>query len=144
MPGMAYDETVGTIVRDHRPPSAEMLRSDVNVIARDVGTLKEDVAGLKRDVRTLKNDLTDVKGKVSAIESQLLELKGDLREAKVELKGDMKALWARMDGSDKQIYALDKRIDDLHQSQTKWFMLLGLLVAVVPLAIAVVQSFMTR
>ena len=39
------------------------------------------------------------------------------------------------------INGLDKRIDDMHQSQTLWFTVFGILVAVVPIAVAVVQSF---
>ncbi len=42
------------------------------------------------------------------------------------------------------ISGLNERIDDIHQSQTLWFTLFGILIAVVPIAVAVVQNFITK
>ena len=50
----------------------------------------------------------------------------------------------RIDSLDKRIYSLDKRIDDIHQTMSLWFTVFGLLVVVVPIAIAVVQSFVNK
>ena len=38
----------------------------------------------------------------------------------------------------------DTRIDDMHQSQTKWFMLLGVLVAVIPIAVVLLQGIIAK
>ena len=43
-----------------------------------------------------------------------------------------------------RIDGVDKRIDDLHQSQNKWFTLLGLLITIVPIAIAIIQSILKK
>ncbi|MBQ9564540.1 MAG: hypothetical protein IJU98_03030, partial [Synergistaceae bacterium] len=61
-----------------------------------------------------------------------------------ELKGDVKALNVRMDGFDKQMEGVNRRIDDLSQSQNKWFLLLGILVAAVPVAVALIQGLIAK
>jgi hypothetical protein len=42
------------------------------------------------------------------------------------------------------INAVNARVDDMHQSQTKWFMLLGVLVAVIPIAVALLQAIIAK
>ncbi|MBR2207220.1 MAG: hypothetical protein IJ859_00250 [Synergistaceae bacterium] len=88
--------------------------------AKMFASVDKDIADLKRDVGILKNDVT--------------ELKTALVETRAELKGDINTLSARADG-------IDKRLDDMNNSQNKWFMVLGFLVAAVPIAVAVVQNF---
>ena len=51
-----------------------------------------------------------------------------------ELRGEVKAINARIDG-------LDKRVDDLQQTQNRWFTLLGFLVTLVPIAVTLIQKF---
>ena len=75
------------------------------------------------------------------------------------IKGDIKAMDERFTGSIKvlqeqlnhavdtltvAINRNDTRIEDMHQSQTKWFMLLGVLVAVIPIAFALLQGAITK
>ena len=36
---------------------------------------------------------------------------------------------------------MDKRLDDMNKAQNGWFMVLGLLVTAVPIAVAVIQYF---
>lgn len=79
--------------------------------------LHSEVNIMRKDIDTLKNDVADLKQDINV-------LKSELRETKAELKGD--------------ILALNMRIDDLHQSQNKWFTLLGLLITIVPIAIATI------
>ena len=88
-----------------------------------LANIENDVSGLKKDVTNLKNDVSELKADMKSVKSEI-----------GELKGDVKTLFARVDG-------IDKRLDDMNSSQNKWFMVLGFLVAAVPIAIAVVQHF---
>ena len=38
----------------------------------------------------------------------------------------------------------NRRIDDMHQTQSLWFTVFGVLVVVVPIAVAVVEAFMKK
>ena len=93
---------------------------------RRLTNLENDVSGLKKDVTDLKNDVSELKADMKNVTSEI-----------GELKGDVKTLSARVDG-------IDKRLDDMNSSQNKWFMVLGFLVAAVPIAIAVIQHFIGR
>ena len=61
------------------------------------------------------------------------EIRTDIRE----MQGENRLLSTRLDG-------LEKRIDDMNANQSKWFTLLGVLVAAVPIAIAIIQNFMMK
>lgn len=117
-----------------------MLRSEVNILRRDVDGLKSDVAEVKRDISVLKSDVSQLKQDVRILQNDVFELKSDVKELRVQasdMKGEIRAFGARLDG-------MEKRIDDMHESQTKWFTLLGLLVAAVPVAVAIIQSLITK
>ena len=138
MPDVAYRDEMAE--RDYSVLSIGMIRSDVNVTRRDVDALKGGMADIKRDVRTLKGDVDGLNKDVAVLKQDVSTLKQDvavLKDDVSELKGNVKVLGVRMDG-------LDKRIDDLSQSQNKWFMLLGLLVAVVPVVVALIQGMIAR
>lgn len=49
-----------------------------------------------------------------------------------DVKGDVKALNARVDG-------IDERLDDLRESQNKWFTLFGILIILVPIAVEIIS-----
>lgn len=61
------------------------------------------------------------------------EIRTDIRE----MQGENRLLSTRLDG-------LEKRIDDMNANQSKWFTLLGVLVAAVPIAIAIIQNFVMK
>ncbi len=50
----------------------------------------------------------------------------------------------RVDSLDKRIDSLDKRISDMHQTMSLWFTVLGLLAVAVPIAVAVIETFMKK
>lgn len=137
MPDVAYKDTYELDEPVYRIP---MLHSDVNILRRDVDTLKTNVSELKHDSHSVTADITELKSNVRILQNDSSTLKTDVRDLRVEvsdLKGDVRTLGARLD-------SMDRRIDDLHESQTKWFTLLGLLVTIVPIAIAIVQKVFTH
>ena len=134
MPEVAYKEAYEQEEFMYRVP---MLRSEVNILSRDVDTLKNDVAEMKRDISILKSDVTELKHDVRILQSDVAELKSGMNDLRVEVNSMKVEFRTRMDG-------MDRRIDDIQASQNKWFTLLGLLVAAVPIAIAVVQSLVSK
>ncbi|MBQ7196987.1 MAG: hypothetical protein IJS40_06215 [Synergistaceae bacterium] len=72
----------------------------------------------------------------------------EMRANLIEIRGEIRVLDQRMNGMDKRIDGLEKRIDDLHQSHNKWFAVFGILFSiatiVAPVAVAVVQYYLTR
>ena len=133
MPEVAYKDGYDTEEAMYRIP---MLRSEMNIMRRDIDTLKNDVAELKRDVTQIKSDITELKHDTRSTQEDISELKSDVKDLRVnvsDLRGEMRTLGA-------QFYGMEKRIDDIHASHTKWFTLLGLLIAIVPIAIAVIQT----
>ena len=50
----------------------------------------------------------------------------------------------RVDSLDKRIDSLDKRISDMHQTMSLWFTVLGLLAVAVPIAVAVIETFVKK
>ena len=133
----AYKEVYDAEEIMYRVP---ILRSDVNVMRRDVDTLKSDVTELKRDLSFVKSDITELKQNTRILQNDVSELKSDVKDLRVEvseLKGEVKTLGARLDG-------MGRRIDDIHESHTKWFTLLGLLITIVPIAIAIIQSILKK
>ena len=95
------------------------LTGDFNVLKSDVVILKRDVQGLKEDVRDLKEDTRSLKSDVS------------------EIKGDAKSLFTHIDG-------IDKRINDIHHSQTIGFTIIGLLITISSILIPVILSFLQK
>ena len=134
MPEAAFNEHHENDDSFYRFP---MLHSEVHILRKDVDALKNDVADIKRDITILKSDVSELKHSVADFRLEQQNIKSDLRDTKTELKGDIHSLCMCIDG-------IDKRIDDIHQSQNKWFMLLGFLIAAVPVAIAIVQSFIHK
>ena len=109
-----------------------MLHSEVHILRKDVDALKNNVSELKHEVAAVKSEVTELKSDVRILQNNVSDLKSDIRDLHSEvnnLNGDVRTLGTRLDG-------MDRRIDDIHQSQNKWFMLLGFLIAAVPIAIA--------
>lgn len=127
-----------TAFPDGKLPAGEVgVMPLVRGIDKDVREVKENLWAFKKETNSaiaeLRQDVSTLKGEVSALKTDVSVLKADVSL----LKGDVRSLGVRMDG-------FDKRLDDLHQSQNRWFTLLGILVAAVPIAVALVQGFMTR
>ena len=115
--------------------------ADTEYVTRELFDLQikhiEERANLDRE---LTNERMD---KLQAVmEKNFATVNGriDVIEEKLEHVTD--TLTVAINGVDKRIDDLDKRIDDIHQSQTLWFTVFGILIAVVPIAVAVVQSFL--
>ena len=128
-------------------PDADFSRSEINslpLIQSIDKSVKELKHGLYEHQRTTDNRLANLENNVSGLKNDAANLKNDviglkteLSETRAELSGEIKTLSARVDG-------IDKRLDDMNKSQNGWFMVLGFLVAAVPVAIAVVQHFVGR
>ena len=110
------------------------------------------IRGIDSNIRRINNELYESRHenerRLSLLENQVSELRKDnqvlnteIREMRAEIKGDKNTFTTQINSIEKQIDGINRRIDDMHQSQTKWFTLLGVLVAIVPIAIAVIQSF---
>ena len=137
MPETTYKETFPPEETSYRLP---FIRSDVNILQRDVETIKADVTDIKHDMTALKSDVNELKSTVRVQQNDISELKSDVKNMRVEisdLKGEVRTLGTRLDG-------MDRRIDDIHNSQNKWFTLLGLLITIVPIAIAIIQSIIRK
>ena len=95
----------------------------------DKAEYKEEIANAK--FQSLERLLDERFGKLEAIiEKNTARQEGAISE----LKGENRAVNVRLDG-------LEKRIDDLQQTQNRWFTLLGILITVVPLVITLIQKF---
>lgn len=63
----------------------------------------------------------------------VMERNSARQEASIsDIRGDIKALNVRADG-------IDRRLDDLKESQNKWFTLFGILLIVVPIAVEIMS-----
>ena len=137
MPEAAFNEHYEKDDSLYRLP---MLHSEVHILRKDVDALKIDVSELKHEVASIKSDVSELKSNVRILQNSVSDLKSDIRVLHSEvndIKSDVRTLDTRIDGT-------DRRIDDIHQSQNKWFMLLGFLITAVPVAIAIVQSFIHK
>ncbi|MBQ9566273.1 MAG: apolipoprotein A1/A4/E family protein [Synergistaceae bacterium] len=106
------------------------------------GELKAMDERLTGKIEALDERLT---GKIEALDERLTgkikALDERLDHAVDTLTVAINAVDARVDGLEKQF---NKRFDDMGQTQNKWFMLLGILVAVVPIAVALIQGAMAK
>ena len=82
---------------------------------------------LEKNLAEYKTMITEVNGRI------------DVLEEKLEHTTD--TLTVAINGVNSRIDSLEKRIDDVHQSLSLWLGIMGFLIAVVPIAVAVVQSF---
>ena len=117
-------------------------RHGVYDLIRDID---EDVKDVKSNIYNFRRDTT---GRLSNLESEVSTLKQDNRAINLQIsdmRGDIKALSSHVDSIEKQIEkqfdGINRRIDDMNQSQMKWFSLLGLLVAIVPIVLSIISSF---
>ena len=94
----------------------------------DKAEYKEEIANAK--FQSLERLLDERFAKLEAIiEKNTARQEGTISE----LKGENRAVNVRLDG-------LEKRIDDLQQTQNRWFTLLVILITVVPLVIMFLQK----
>ena len=128
-------------------PDADFSRSEINSlpliqsIDKSVKELKQNFYEHARDNRhefdSLNKEITNLKSDFVEMRSEANGLKQDF----TEVKGEIKTLNARLDGVDKRFDGMDKQLDDMTKTQNGWFMVLGFLVAAVPVAVAIVQHF---
>ena len=131
-------------------PDADFSRSEINSlpiiqsIDKSVKELKQNFYEHQRvtdhRLSNLESDVSNFKKSVDTLQSNVSELKSDMKVVHLEinnLKGDMKVMNTKIEN-------LDKRFDDFTKSQNSWFMVLGFLIAAVPIAIATLQYFVGR
>ena len=95
-------------------------------LKHDVTSIKSEISELKKDVRILQSDVSELKSDMKNVHSEISDLKGDMRVMNAKIEN------------------LDKRLDDVTKSQNGWFMVLGFLIAAVPIVVAVFQHFVGR
>ena len=128
-------------------PDADFSRSEVNSLPllqsldKSVRELKQGAYERDRENRhefdALNKGIANLKSDFAELRSEVNNLKQDV----TEIKGEIKTLNARIDGVDKRLDGMDKRLDDMTKTQNGWFMVLGFLATVVPIAVTVVQYF---
>ena len=100
-----------------------------------------------REKASYDKEITDERlDKFQAVmEKNFAELRAEIRTGFSELRGEVRRLDEKIDFKTE---GLEKRIDDLHQSHNKWFAVFGILFSiatiVAPVAVAVVQYYLTR
>lgn len=95
----------------------------------DKADYKEEIANAK--FQSLERLLDERFAKLEAIiEKNTARQEGAI----IELRGEDRAINARLD-------SLEKRIDDIQQTQSRWFTLLGILITVVPILVTLIQKF---
>ena len=96
---------------------------------------------MEKNLAEYKVMMKEVNGRIDVLDEKIEHMAKNLDE-KIEHVTD--TLTVAINGLGERMDGLEKRIDDVHQSQALWFTLFGVLVAVVPIAVAVVQSFITK
>ena len=137
MPEAAYKDIFEQDEITYRLP---ILRSEINIMRRDIDALKDGITELKQDAKSIKSTVAELRNDNRILQNDVSALKSDVRDIHSEisnLKTDVRTIGARLD-------SVDRRIDDLHQSHTKWFALLGLLITAIPIAIAVIQHIIGK
>ena len=128
-------------------PDADFSRSEVNSlpllqrIDKSVKELKQE--SYERD-RNNRHEFASLNKEIASLKSDVAEVRSDVNELQqnvTEVRGEIRTLNARIDGMDKRMDGMDKRLDDMNKAQNGWFMVLGLLVTAVPIAVAVIQYF---
>ena len=127
-------------IREPYSPENEFVRKDTfDAHMQRIETLiKLNMAEQKAMNESLNAKIDNVNESLNAkIDGVRNELKGDIRVLQEQLNHAVDTLTVAINRN-------DTRIEDMHQSQTKWFMLLGVLVAVIPIAFALLQGAITK
>ena len=104
-----------------------MLRSEVNIMSRDMESIKEGMTGLKGDVRVMKADVSELKQEVSGLKTAV----GILQSNVSELKDDMKVLQRDVSDMKGDIRAIAAGFGAA-QSRFNWdLVILGIIIALV-------------
>ena len=128
-------------------PDADFSRSEVSslpLIQSIDKSIKELKQGLYERDRDNRHEFDSLNKGIANLKSDFAEMRSEvntLKQELIEVKGEVKTLNARIDGVDKRLDSMDKRLDDMAKTQNGWFMVLGFLVTVVPIAVTVIQYF---
>ena len=122
------------------------LEKNQAVIYKNMAEVKNMFSELRNEMKNVRNELrseiNNINGELrNEIKSVRNELRSEINNVRNELKSDIKLL-------DAKIEATNERFDDLKESQNKWFTVFGILFTaaaiISPVAVAVVQHFMTK
>ena len=100
---------------------------------------------LEKNQAVIDKNMAEVKAMFSEIHSEIKNIRSEFRSeinsVRSELKSDIRVLYT-------ELKATNERFDDLKESQNKWFTVFGILFTaaaiIAPVAVAVVQHFMTK
>ena len=167
MPEAAYkyyeDEYVLKEVFDARMERTEMLiAKNFSELKSDIQALRTETKG---EIQALRAETkggfqalrAEMKGEMQAFKNEIngnmqafkKEINGNIQALRNEMKGEVKTLDARLEGAidtlsvainkvDTRMDGLEKRIDDIHQAQSRNLALWGLIITV---AVALIQHF---
>ena len=117
-----------------------VLRGDINVLQRSFENLDKNVDDLKNNITKIQNDISSINQNVALNMKNISDIKDDMRELR-DWKTEVMLLIQKQDS---RIDAMEKRFDDMNQSQNKWFTVFGLLFALAPLVAVLLQNLITK
>ncbi|MBQ7196502.1 MAG: hypothetical protein IJS40_03740 [Synergistaceae bacterium] len=107
--------------------------------------LEKNQAVVDKNMAEVKAMFTELRAEIHSVRD---ELRSEIKEVRNELKGDIKVLSVEIKSTNERITGLEKRFDDMKEYQNKWFAVFGILFTVAtivaPVAVAVVQYFLTK
>ena len=96
---------------------------------------------LERNQAVADKNMAEVKAMFAEIRSEINSFRSEMRAEISDIRGEIKILHT-------EIKATNDRFDDMKEYQNKWFTVFGILFTaaaiVAPVAVAVVQHFMTK
>ena len=96
---------------------------------------------MEKNLSEYKAIASEINGKIEVLNEKIENNKVYFDE-KIEHVTD--TLTVAINDTNTRIDDTNKRIDDMNASQNKWFMLFGILMTVVPIAVAIIQSFVGK
>ncbi|MBR1486527.1 MAG: DUF1640 domain-containing protein [Synergistaceae bacterium] len=107
--------------------------------------LEKNQAVADKNMAEVKEMFSEIRSEINSVRS---EMRAEIRELRSEIKGEIKVLYTEIKATDNRIDGLEKRFDDMKESQNKWFTVFGILFTVAtiiaPVAVAVVQHFKAK
>ena len=111
--------------------------------------LEKNQAVIDKNMAEVKNMFSELRNEMKNVRN---ELRSEINNIRAELRAEIRILDEKLTASNQatneKISGIEKRFDDLKESQNKWFTVFGILFTaaaiIAPVAVAVVQHFMTK
>ena len=120
----------------------DRLEKNQAVIDKNMSEVKAMFAEIHSEIKNIRSEMH------SEIKNIRSEMRSEISELRSEIKSEIKVLHTEIKATNTRIDGLEKRFDDMKESQNKWFTVFGILFTVAaiiaPVAVAVVQHFMNK